>query len=112
MACPCSPLPSRRAVIAVAGAAAPWRRRPAPGAGQQPTELESWRVPGWTITPGVVVGALFDSNVAIASRRRPIPHSTASDKLFQVEPFGQIDYFSPRTSSSTGYQGTCGATST
>src|SRR5262245_61808627 len=76
-----------------------------PAAAQdQPTEFQSWRLPGWTFTPGVIVGGQFDSNVAIA-----FPPSdttgTASDKLLVAQPFGQLEYFSPRTMFSSGYQG-------
>src|SRR4051794_24196843 len=79
----------------------------APAAAQDmPTtgEFQSWRLPGWTFTPGVILGGLFDSNVAVAY---PLSEtqSTASDKLFQFQPFGQLEYFSPRTTFSSGYQG-------
>jgi hypothetical protein len=78
----------------------------APAAAQeQPGEFQSWRLPGWTFTPGVVIGTLFDSNVAIA-----FPETrggkTASDKLFDFEPFGQLEFLSPRTTFSSGYRGT------
>src|SRR5579859_6550053 len=77
----------------------------APAAAQdQPSEFESWRVPGWTFTPGVIFGTLFDTNVAVA-----FPPSgsqrTASDTLFQVEPYGQLEYLSPRTNFFSGYRG-------
>src|SRR5262245_4448918 len=68
------------------------------------SEFESWRLPGWTFVPGVIVGGLFDSNVAVAFPPAETG-STASDKLFQVVPFGQVEYFSPRTMFSSGYQG-------
>src|SRR3954464_8254270 len=67
-------------------------------------EFQSWRLPGWTFTPGVIVGGLFDSNVAVAFPPADT-NKTASDKLFQVQPFGQLEYFSPRTMFSSGYQG-------
>jgi hypothetical protein len=75
-----------------------------PAAAQdQPSEFQSWRIPGWTFTPGVIFGALYDTNVAIAS---PDEHKrTAADKLFQLQPFGRLEYFSPRTRFSGGYQG-------
>jgi hypothetical protein len=71
---------------------------------EPPTEFDAWRLPGWTITPGITVGTLFDSNVAIASAPAAA-RSTASDTLFQIEPFGQVDYVSPRVTFDTGYQG-------
>ena len=71
---------------------------------EQPSEFQTWRLPGWTFTPGVIVGGLFDTNVAISSA--PAGASgTASDKLFVVQPFGQLEYLSPRTTFSSGYQG-------
>src|SRR5258708_39719038 len=75
----------------------------APAAAQdQPTEFQSWRLPGGTFTPGVILGALYDTNVAIASP--DVNKKTAADKLFQLAPFGRLDYFSPRTTFSSGYQ--------
>ena len=76
----------------------------AAAAQDQPTEFESWRLPGWTFTPGVIFGALFDSNVAIASAPADVGH-TASDKLFGFEPFGQLEYLSSRTDLTSGYHG-------
>ena len=77
----------------------------APAAAQdQPSEFQSWRLPDWTFTPGIFVGRLFDSNVAIAFPPSP-SSSTASDKLFTLQPFGQLEFFSPRTMFSSGYQG-------
>jgi hypothetical protein len=67
-------------------------------------EFQSWRLPGWTFTPGVILGGLFDSNVAVAYPPADT-HKTASDTLFQLQPFGQLEYFSPRTTFSSGYQG-------
>jgi hypothetical protein len=77
----------------------------APAGAQDPApELQSYRTPGWSFTPGVTFGTVYDSNVALASA----PASTGrtqSDGLFEVEPFGRLEYFSPRTEFSTGYQG-------
>ncbi|HET7694301.1 MAG TPA: hypothetical protein VFK57_01230 [Vicinamibacterales bacterium] len=76
----------------------------APAAAQdQTTEFPSWNIPGWTFTPGVVFGALYDSNVTLTSPG--VGQEIPSDTLFQIEPFGQIDYFSPRTTLSGGYRG-------
>jgi hypothetical protein len=70
---------------------------------QQPAEFESWGLPGWSFTPGVVIGALFDSNVALANVQPDA--KPPSDKMFNLEPFGQLEYHGPRTSLSAGYQG-------
>jgi hypothetical protein len=68
-----------------------------------PSEFDSWRLPGWSFTPGATFGFLFDSNVALAPP--DVNKKTASDKLVAVEPSGQLEYFSPRTSFSSGYHG-------
>jgi len=76
----------------------------APAAAQnQSAEFPSWNIPGWTFTPGVVFGGLYDSNVTLTAPGfgQEIP----SDKLFQIEPFGQVEYFSPRTTLNAGYRG-------
>jgi hypothetical protein len=70
----------------------------------QPTEFQSWQLPGWTFTPGIIFGTLYDSNVAIAFPDATT-QSTASDKLLEYQPFGQLEYLSPRTTFSSGYQG-------
>ena len=55
--------PTVRALAALLVAAAV----AAPAAAQdQPTEFQSWRIPGWTFTPGMTVGALYDSNVTLS----------------------------------------------
>ena len=77
----------------------------APAAAQEyPSEFQSWRLPGWTFTPGVILGGMFDSNVAITTPPGE-GRRTASDKLFMAQPFGQLEYISPRTIFSSGYQG-------
>jgi hypothetical protein len=70
---------------------------------QQPSEIQSWSIPGWTFTPGISIGALFDSNVAIAGP--DVNGNTASDTMLQMEPFGQLEFRSPRTTFSSGYRG-------
>jgi hypothetical protein len=72
---------------------------------EQPTEFQTWRLPGWTFTPGVTVGALFDNNVAISPAAVP-GGKPASDKLFTLQPFGQLEYYDARTMFSSGYHGT------
>jgi hypothetical protein len=77
----------------------------APASAQnQPTEFQNWQVAGWSFTPGVIFGALFDTNVALASP--DVDRNTASDELFTVQPFGQLTFLSPRTTFDSGYRGT------
>jgi len=93
---PRSPLAALVALCAIGAAA--------PAAAQQPSEIQSWSIPGWTFTPGITVGTLFDSNVAIAGPGAN--GDTASDTMLQMEPFGQLEFRSPRTTFSSGYRGT------
>lgn len=75
-----------------------------PAAAQQATsELQSFRVPGWSFTPGVAIGVVFDSNVAIVGP--DLFGKTAADSLMEIEPMGQLEFFSARTSFSSGYRG-------
>jgi len=74
-----------------------------PAIAQQPTEVETWHVPGWTFTPGVIFGALHDTNVTLLAT---LPtQQSATDNLFEIEPFGQLEFFGPRTTLSAGYHG-------
>ena len=76
----------------------------APAAAQdRSAELPSFQIPGWTFTPGITVGALYDTNVAIASP--DVNKKTAGDTLIRIEPFGQLEFLSPRTTFSSGYTG-------
>jgi hypothetical protein len=70
---------------------------------QATSELESFRVAGWSFTPGVAVGTVFDSNVAIAGPDQF--GNTAADSMLEIEPMGQLEFFSARTSFSSGYRG-------
>lgn len=71
---------------------------------QSTAEFESWQLPGWTVTPGVVLGGLYDSNVALGSPAAGAT-KTASDRLFELEPYGQVEYNSARTRFFSGYHG-------
>jgi hypothetical protein len=90
----------RRAVLIVGllTAAAP------AGAQDAPAEFESFRTPGWSFTPGVTLGAMWDSNVALSSAPADT-RKTESDTLFVVEPTVQLGYVSPRTDFAGGYRG-------
>jgi hypothetical protein len=68
------------------------------------SELATWRTPGWSFTPGVTLGGLWDSNVALASAPADT-RRTQSDKLFVVQPTAQLGFISPRTELAGGYRG-------
>ena len=77
----------------------------APVAAQQDMSAEiPSRTAGWSVTPGVTFGTIYDSNVALASAPADTKR-TQSDRMMLAEPFGQLEYFSPRTEFSSGYQG-------
>lgn len=81
-------------VLALAGSAA---------AQQQNAELDSWRVPGWSFTPGISIGIERDTNVALAAPGDLGPAD--ADSVFGLEPFGSLEFFSRRTEFSGGYHG-------
>ncbi|MGH9411462.1 MAG: hypothetical protein ACRD1V_18665 [Vicinamibacterales bacterium] len=90
--------------IVLAAAALAVAAAPAAAQAQASAEFDQTQLPGWTVTPGVVFGVMHDSNVALAAPSGPT-HQTASDQLFDVEPYGQAEYFSPRTEFFSGYRG-------
>ncbi|HEY3884487.1 MAG TPA: hypothetical protein VGL62_04725, partial [Vicinamibacterales bacterium] len=92
----------RRIVLAAAALAI--AAAPAAAQAQASAEFDQTQLPGWTVTPGVVFGVMHDSNVALAAPSGST-HQTASDQLFDVEPYGQAEYFSPRTEFFSGYRG-------
>ncbi len=71
---------------------------------QNQAETSSWRIPGWSFTPGVTLSEIFDSNVALASAPADT-RQTQSDQVFIMEPFGTLDYLSRRTQFSGSYRG-------
>lgn len=94
----------RALAISLAAAAISAAPAAAQSTAQQSSEFQSWEMPGWTVTPGIVVGELYDSNVALAAPASGTT-KTASDRLFEVEPYGQIEYIDPRTNFFSGYRG-------
>ena len=74
-----------------------------PAAAQQEEGVPS-TLPGWSFTPGISTGIVYDSNVSLSDA----PASTGrtpSDQLWLVQPFGRLEYNAPRTVFSTGYRG-------
>ena len=70
----------------------------------QPTEFDSWRVPGWTFIPGLTLGAIYDSNIGLATPPADTGR-TEGDELMLAAPFGQLEYYGRRTEFSAGYRG-------
>jgi hypothetical protein len=69
----------------------------------QDVELVGGGTPGWSFTPGLSFGAVFDSNVGLAAVSPA--GQTQSDQLLLAQPFAQLDFLSKRTELSAGYQG-------
>lgn len=85
------------ALLLIAGAAGT-------GVLAQDQESSTWRLPGWSFTPGVRMSTVFDSNVALATAPADT-RQTQADQLLTLEPFGTLEYVSPRTEFSGGYRG-------
>lgn len=95
-------MPVRRQI---AGAAALMLGLAVPAFAQQDMSSETpSRTPGWSVTPGFTFGTVYDSNVALASAPADT-RTTQGDRMLLAEPFGRLEYFSPRTDFSSGYQG-------
>lgn len=70
---------------------------------QSESEFSSWRVPGWSVTPGIAMGVERDTNVALMDSGDF--GSAQKDSLVNVAPFGSLEFISPRTEFSAGYRG-------
>lgn len=79
---------------------APAQENQAP-AQETPAEFPVYDYPGLTFTPGITIGSVWDSNVALAA---PLG-SAAADNLFLIQPFGQLELMSTRTQLVAGYRG-------
>lgn len=71
---------------------------------QDPSELQADRGPGWTFTPAVAFGALYDTNVALAAPRASLGE-TQGDTLFNIVPSGQLEFLGKYTEFSAAYRG-------
>jgi hypothetical protein len=76
---------------------------PMVAAQQQTGEFQPSSVAGWTFTPGVVFGALHDTNVTLLATQPT--QSPIGDSLFEFHPFGELDYYSARSTMNAGYRG-------
>ena len=89
----------RLGALAVAGLLAS-----APVAAQdRPSEFDGYVVPGWSFTPGISIGSVWDTNVALSGRTAE--GRTEGDTIFAIAPFGQLALESKRTHFSAGYRG-------
>lgn len=75
---------------------------PGVAAAQQPSEFDSWQMPGWSFAPGMSIGMERDSNITLAATGDA---AVEPDSVFRIEPFGALEFLSRRTRFSTGYRG-------
>jgi len=79
----------------------------APAAAQQPeqsTEFQSGKIPGWSFTPSLAIGATYDSNVALSTPRADLGF-TEGDTFFNIVPGGELGYLGKYTDFSASYRG-------
>ena len=70
----------------------------------QNAEFPSYQMPGWSFTPAVGIGVVYDSNVALSSPRVSTGE-TQGDSLFTITPAGQLEFVGKRTGFSANYRG-------
>jgi hypothetical protein len=77
--------------------------------GQQPQasqqEVTVAPGPGWTFTPGVIAGGMYDSNVLVTTSVTDTGHP-ASDTYVTIDPTGSLKYRGKFTTFSADYRGT------
>lgn len=73
-------------------------------ASAQQEEMGTPTIPGWSFTPALSGGLVYDNNVSLSDA----PASTGrtpSDRLLLLRPSGRIEFNAPRTVFSAGYSG-------
>ena len=79
----------------------------APAAAQQSDpapEAQSYRIPGWSFTPSLALGATYDTNVALIDAPADIGN-TQGDTFFNIVPGGQLEFIGKYTDFSANYRG-------
>lgn len=74
-----------------------------PPAAAQTVEGEPAQAPGWTFTPSVIVGWMWDSNVALVTA---VNENIQSDSMLVLTPSGSMNFLGKHTSLGAGYSGT------
>lgn len=67
----------------------------------QAAEIQSYRIPGWSFTPSLALGATYDTNVGLTDPRA----FTGADTSFGIVPGGQLGFIGKHTDFSAGYRG-------
>jgi hypothetical protein len=86
--------------IALLAAAAPATAQRSDQAG----EIQSYRIPGWSFTPSLAIGATYDTNVALTDARADLG-TTEGDTFFNIVPGGELGFIGKYTDFSAGYRG-------
>jgi hypothetical protein len=79
----------------------------APAGAQQPdpaAELQSYRIPGWSFTPSLALGATYDTNVALTDPRADLGF-TEGDTFLNIVPGGELGFIGKYTDFSASYRG-------
>lgn len=96
------------AAPAAAQSDAPVPQSDAPGPQAEVTlpsrEFDSYRIVGWSFTPALAAGVVYDSNVDLSAASAGTG-DTQGDSLFTIVPSGQLAYLGKRTDFSVGYRG-------
>ena len=81
-----------------------------PAAAQQsdpapsPETQTSYRIPGWSFTPSLALGATYDTNVALIDAPADIGN-TQGDTFFNIVPGGQLEFIGKYSDFSANYRG-------
>ena len=67
----------------------------------QAVEIQSYRIPGWSFTPSLALGATYDTNVGLTDPRA----FTEDDTVFNIVPGGQLEFIGKYTDFSANYRG-------
>jgi hypothetical protein len=86
--------------IALLLAAAPAAARQSDPGG----EAQSYRIPGWSFTPSLALGATYDTNVALSTPSADLGF-TEGDTFFNIVPGGQLEFIGKYTDFSANYRG-------
>ena len=65
----------------------------------QSAEFPSYQMAGWSFTPALAAGVVYDSNVTISAPRGQ------GDTMISISPAAQIEFFGKRTQFSANYRG-------
>jgi hypothetical protein len=92
-----------RAQVVPGQPTAPQPATPQPGGSGQSIEVAPARGAGWTFTPSMALGVVWDSNPALVNEG--FNQDVAGDRLLMITPSGDVAYEGRQTLFGTGYEG-------